>query len=69
MSNEWESLNERQRIYLQALYDCDQAEEGARRAAAARGHWSRTPQKYHACRILPPSASPPLAPRHLVMCL
>lgn len=37
-------LNERQRAYLTALYDCDQSEENARRARAARGDWfDRTP--------------------------
>jgi len=41
LSAMWAELNERQRAYLRALYDCDQAEERARRQMAARGHWSR----------------------------
>lgn len=39
----WLALNERQRAYLKALYDCDQAEEANRRERAARGDWDRTP--------------------------
>ncbi len=58
MSAEWESLNERQRAYLRALYDCDQAEESARRAAAARGHWSRTPAREWRWQMYGPVAPP-----------
>src|SRR5919199_646270 len=43
MSDSWQELNPRQRAYLQALYDIDQAEEADRRRAAADGSFSRTP--------------------------
>lgn len=43
MSDRWATLNERQRAYLRALYDCDQATEAARRDQAARGFYDRTP--------------------------
>ncbi len=36
-------INERQRTYLAALYDCDQGKEQARRLDAARGRFDRTP--------------------------
>lgn len=36
-------LNDRQRIYLAALYDCDQAKEQDRRLRAARGFYDRVP--------------------------
>jgi hypothetical protein len=39
----WAELNERQRAYLRALYECDQATEAGRRARAARGFYDRTP--------------------------
>ena len=35
MTDSWHELNPRQRAYLQALYDVDQAEEADRRRAAA----------------------------------
>jgi hypothetical protein len=44
MSDAWAELNHRQRAYLRALYDCDQAKEAERRQRAARGDWfDRTP--------------------------
>ena len=43
MSDVWAELNERQRAYLRALYECDQATEAGRRQRAARGDWDRTP--------------------------
>ena len=39
----WQELNERQRAYLRALYDCDQAKEAERRERASRGFYDRTP--------------------------
>lgn len=36
-------LNDRQRAYLRALYDCDQAKEAERRMSASRGFYDRTP--------------------------
>lgn len=42
-STPWGDLNERQQAYLKAVYEIDQAKEEARRSAAARGRWSRTP--------------------------
>src|SRR5262245_57050457 len=39
----WQDLNDRQRAYLQALYDCDQATEASRRERASRGFYDRTP--------------------------
>lgn len=43
MTDQWATLNDRQRTYLQALYDCNQAKEVERRASAARGFYDRTP--------------------------
>lgn len=43
MADIWDQLNDRQRAYLQAVYEADQHEESWRRQAAAKGHWSRTP--------------------------
>jgi hypothetical protein len=40
MTDLWATFNDRQRTYLQALYECDQTEEASRRQLAARGHWS-----------------------------
>ena len=39
----WADLNERQRTYLQAVYEVDQANEQARRIDRARGYWDNTP--------------------------
>ena len=58
MPNEWDTLNERQRTYLRALYDADQAEETARRQAAARGHWSRTPASEWRWQMYGPTSPP-----------
>ena len=38
MTDSWQELNPRQRTYLQALYDVDQAEEDDRRRMG-RHHW------------------------------
>jgi hypothetical protein len=43
MGDRWIELNDRQRAYLRALYDCDQASEAERRDRAARGFYDRTP--------------------------
>lgn len=43
MGDGWEDLNDRQRAYLRALYDCDQAKEVERRQRAAQGFYDRTP--------------------------
>ena len=44
MTATWADLNDRQRAYLRALYDSDQAKEAERRASAARGFiFDRTP--------------------------
>ena len=40
---EWADLNERQRKYLRAVYDMDQAKEAVIRDEAARGRWNSTP--------------------------
>ena len=45
MSERWATLNDRQRAYLQALYECDQATEAIRRERAARGFYDRTPAR------------------------
>jgi hypothetical protein len=42
-SDMWAELNERQRDYLRAIYDCDQTTEAGRRERAARGFYDRTP--------------------------
>lgn len=39
----WSSLNERQQVYLRAIYVADQAVEESRKLSAARGHYSSTP--------------------------
>lgn len=43
MTTSWGELNKRQRTYLQAVYDADQAQEQAIKNAAARGRWNHTP--------------------------
>lgn len=43
MGGGWDSLNDRQRAYLRALYDCDQAKEAERRQCAVQGFYDRTP--------------------------
>lgn len=40
----WDDLNDRQRTYLTAIYDADQANEEAHRAESARD-WSKTPAR------------------------
>lgn len=39
----WDSLNERQRTYLQTVYEVDQETEHYIRLRAAQGYWSRVP--------------------------
>jgi hypothetical protein len=39
----WRSLNARQRLYLQAVYESDQEQESNRRWDGAHGYWSDTP--------------------------
>jgi len=58
MSDVWAELNERQRAYLRALYDCDQATETERRERAARGHWDRTPASEWRWQMYGPVAPP-----------
>lgn len=41
----WDSLNERQQIYLKALFNVDQANERARQHEGARGRRSHTPAR------------------------
>ena len=57
-SQEWEKLNERQRAYLRALYECDQATEADRRAAAARGFYDRRPASEWRWQMYGPVAPP-----------
>ncbi len=54
----WEDLNERQRTYLQALYECDQASEAERRDRAARGYYDRTPASEWRWQMYGPTAPP-----------
>ncbi len=58
MSDVWAELNDRQRAYLRALYDCDQATEATRRERAARGHWDRTPASEWRWQMYGPVAPP-----------
>ena len=58
MSAGWQELNARQRAYLQALYDADQAEEADRRRAAADGYFSRTPASEWRWMMFGPVAPP-----------
>jgi hypothetical protein len=39
----WADLNKRQQVYLQAIYEIDQAREANVRSAGARGRWNSTP--------------------------
>ena len=39
----WADLNKRQQVYLQAVYEVDQAQEAAIKGAGARGRWNSTP--------------------------
>ena len=39
----WADLNERQQVYLTAVYEVDQAQEAAIKGAGARGRWNSTP--------------------------
>jgi hypothetical protein len=39
----WADLNKRQQVYLQAVYEVDQATEVAIKGAGARGRWNSTP--------------------------
>lgn len=41
----WDELNERQRIYLEVIYDEDQGLEAERGIEAARGRWSSAPAR------------------------
>ena len=58
MHDVWQELNARQRAYLQALYDVDQAEEADRRRAAADGYFSRTPASEWRWMMYGPVAPP-----------
>lgn len=51
-------LNDRQRAYLAALYDCDQAKEHGRKLDAARGRFDRTPASEWRWVIYGPVAPP-----------
>ncbi len=39
----WADLNKRQQVYLQAVYEVDQAQEANMKLAGARGRWNSTP--------------------------
>jgi hypothetical protein len=54
----WAELNERQRVYLRTLYECDQATEAGRCERAARGHWDRTPASEWRWQTYGPVAPP-----------
>jgi hypothetical protein len=54
----WDDLNERQRTYLQALYECDQATEALRRERASRGFYDRTPASQWRWQMYGPTAPP-----------
>jgi hypothetical protein len=54
----WDDLNERQRTYLQALYECDQASEAERRDLAARGFYDRTPASKWRWQMYGPTEPP-----------
>jgi hypothetical protein len=54
----WDDLNERQRTYLQALYECDQASEAERRDLAARGFYDRTPASEWRWQMYGPTEPP-----------
>lgn len=58
MSDQWATLNERQRAYLRALYDCDQAKESELRQRAARGFYDRTPASEWRWQMYGPVAPP-----------
>lgn len=58
MSDVWIELNERQRAYLRALYECDQATEAARRERAARVFYDRTPASVWRWQMYGPVAPP-----------
>jgi len=58
MSDVSAKLNERQRAYLRALYDCDQATEAMRRERAARGAYDRTPASAWRWQMYGPVAPP-----------
>ncbi len=58
MSDVWAELNDRQRAYLCALYDCDQATEAMRRERAARGAYDRTPASEWRWQMYGPVAPP-----------
>ncbi len=58
MSDVWAELNDRQRAYLRALYDCDQATEAMRRERAARGAYDRTPASERRWQMYGPVAPP-----------
>jgi hypothetical protein len=54
----WKGLNARQRTYLEALYDCDQAKEADRRARASQGFYDRTPASEWRWVMYGPEAPP-----------
>ena len=54
----WQTLNERQRTYLRALYACDQTTEAERRQRAARGVYDRTPANEWRWQLYGPVAPP-----------
>lgn len=54
----WHDLNARQRVYLQALYDADQATEQERRTRAAGGQWDRTPAREWRYQLYGPTEPP-----------
>ena len=59
MGGQWEQLNDRQRTYLRALYECDQAKEAERRERAARGYiFDRTPASEWRWMMYGPVAPP-----------
>jgi hypothetical protein len=58
MSDRWATLNDRQRAYLRALYECDQATEAMRRERAARGFYDHTPASEWRWQLYGPTAPP-----------
>jgi hypothetical protein len=64
MSDVWAKLNDRQRVYLRALYDCDQATEAERRERAARGQWNRMPASEWRWQTIPDDDASERAKEH-----
>jgi hypothetical protein len=58
MHDLWASLNQRQRSYLQALYECDQASERDRKERASRGVYDRTPASVWRWQLYGPTQPP-----------